>query len=80
VTKNCQGEDGIESTPSTNPDDFSNIKGSSAKINKKTGEVWEKDKLHKDHWEVYKNKNDWEKGKRVRDVWNDGRPKSKISG
>ena len=45
------------------------------KKNKETGEIWEKDKLHKDHWEVYRDKRDCEMGKRSRDVWDDGPPK-----
>ncbi len=67
-----------EPTPDTHPEDFENVKGSSAKRNKKTGELWEKDHLHKDHYEVYKNKKQWEKGKRDRDIWSDGRFKRKF--
>jgi hypothetical protein len=67
-----------EQTPTTNPENFDRIKGTKAKIDKETGEVWEHDQLHKDHWEVYDNKKDWEKGRRDRDVWDDGRPKRKF--
>ncbi|MRD46978.1 hypothetical protein GHT07_06795, partial [Caenimonas koreensis DSM 17982] len=67
-----------ENTPTTNPDDFEFIRGASGKRNKKTGEIWEKDKLHKDHWEVYGDRKDYEKGRRNRDVWDDGRPKRKF--
>lgn len=38
----------------------------------------EKDKLHKDHYEVYKNLKNYEKGVRDRSVWLDGRPKGKF--
>lgn len=31
--------------------------------------------LHRDHYEVDKNKKQWENGNRVRDVWSDGRLK-----
>lgn len=65
-------------TPETNSDNFENVRGSKAKIDKKNGEVWQKDLLHKDHWEVYKNKRNWEKGKRDRAVWQDGRLKQKF--
>ena len=66
-------------TPGTDSKGFDNVRGGSkAKIDRKTGEVWEKDMLHKDHWEVYKNKKDWEKGKRDRAVWEDGRLKQKF--
>jgi hypothetical protein len=51
------------------------VRGSPAKRHKSTGEIWELDRLHKDHYEVYKNKKDWEKGKRNRSVWDDGRLK-----
>ena len=67
-----------ERTPSTDPGNFEPVKGSKGKKDTDTGEIWEKDKLHKDHWEVYGNKRDYEKGKRDRDVWDDGRPKRKF--
>ena len=46
----------------TKPDDFAPVHGSSAKVNKETGEVWVKDRLHNNHYEIYKNKKafDWE--------------------
>ncbi|CAH2706644.1 hypothetical protein NCPPB1935_02510 [Xanthomonas campestris pv. nigromaculans] len=62
-------------TPSTHPDQFEPVRGTKGKVNKDTGEVFELDKLHKDHWEVYKNRRNYEKGRRDRDVWDDGRPK-----
>jgi RHS repeat-associated protein len=61
-------------TPATNPDRFEPWKGPS-KRDKVTGEIWVKDQLHKDHYEVYKNDRDFERGNRSRDVWADGRPK-----
>ncbi|MDM8527341.1 hypothetical protein QUF58_03945 [Anaerolineales bacterium HSG24] len=68
----------LHHTPTTHPDEFENVRGSKAKRHKQTGEVWEPDLLHKDHWEVYKNKKMWERGKRDRSVWNDGRLKDKF--
>jgi hypothetical protein len=65
----------MEPTPDTDPGDFEPVKGTKAKRNKDTGEIWEPDLLHRDHWEVYKNKKNWENGKRDRAVWNDGRLK-----
>jgi RHS repeat-associated protein len=67
-----------EATPTTNKDAFSGIRGRDAKVNKSTGEVWVKDRFHKNHWEVYKNQKDFEKGERVRSVWEDGRLKEKF--
>lgn len=67
-----------ENTPTTNPDDFEPVKGSKAKKNKKTGEIWEKDRFHKDHYEVYKNKKQWERGIRDRSVYEDGRLKEQF--
>lgn len=66
-------QDGLEHTPATHPDEFDPVRGSKAKRHKATGEIWEPDLRHKDHYEVYKNKKDWEKGNRVRAVWSDGR-------
>ncbi|WP_143694914.1 RHS repeat domain-containing protein, partial [Variovorax sp. JS1663] len=68
----------LEKTPTTHPDDFEPVKGSKGKRNLETGEIWEKDQLHRDHWEVYGDKRAYEKGKRDRDVWADGRPKRKF--
>jgi len=67
-----------EKTPSTDPDNFEPVRGTKGKKDKETVEIWEKDKLHRDHWEVYGDKRDYEKGKRDRDVWDDGRPKRKF--
>ena len=68
----------MEPTPDISPDDFEAIKGSRAKRNKKTGEIWVKDLLHRDHWEVYKDKKKWENGQRDRAVWDDGGLKEKF--
>jgi hypothetical protein len=65
----------LEHTPDTHPEEFNPVRGSRGKKNTKTGEIWEKDMLHRDHYEVYKNKKNYEKGVRDRDVWADGRPK-----
>ncbi len=65
-------QDRLEHTPATHPDEFDPVRGSKAKRHKATGEIWEPDLLHKDHYEVYKNKKDWEKGNRGRAVWSDG--------
>ena len=64
-----------EHTPATHPEDFKSIKGRSGKENIETGEVFEKDRLHKDHYEVYSGKKTYEQGKRTRSVWSDGRLK-----
>ena len=69
----------MEPTPETSPEDFEPVKGSKAKCNISTGEIWERDLLHRDHCEVYKDKKKWEKGERDRAVWSDGRLKEKFS-
>jgi hypothetical protein len=68
-------DDGLEHTPTTHPEEFESVRGSKAKRHKTTGEIWARDLLHKDHYEVYKNKKAWEKGNRNRAVWEDGRLK-----
>jgi RHS repeat-associated protein len=67
-----------EKTPTTDPDNFDAVRGTSGKRDKETGEIWEKDKLHKDHYEVYKNLKNYQNGTRSREVWLDGRPKGKL--
>lgn len=62
-----------EKTPTTNPEDFEPVRGRDAKRNTTTGEIWVKDKLHKDEYEVYKNLKQFENGNRTRVVWDDGR-------
>ncbi|MBU2569647.1 MAG: hypothetical protein KJ725_06325 [Gammaproteobacteria bacterium] len=73
-------EKALEKTPKTNPELFKNVKGCKGKCNKETGEIWEKDLLHKEqpHYEVYKNKKNYEKGKRDRAIWEDGRLKEEF--
>jgi len=50
------GSSGARENPTTDPKAFEPVEGTPAKRNKETGEIWERDKLHKDHYEVYKNK------------------------
>lgn len=61
-----------EETPSTHPDQFRPVRGTPAKIHVKTGEVWDPDRLHHNHWEVYKKKSFFDKGTRDRSVWQNG--------
>ena len=73
------GKYGVKSiTPKTNPEKFINVRGCKGKKCIDTGEIWERDMKHKDHYEVYKNKKYYDKGIRDRDVWDDGRPKFKV--
>jgi hypothetical protein len=69
-----------EHTPKTHPEEFDPVRGTSAKKNKETGEIWVEDKSRHsgEHYEVYRNKKDWEKGTRDRDVYKDGREKRKF--
>ncbi|MCI0640477.1 MAG: hypothetical protein L0Y72_05670 [Gemmataceae bacterium] len=67
----------MEPTPDSHPEAFEPVKGSKAKRFVETGEIWEKDLLHRDHWEVYKSKK-WEIGQRHRAVWLDGDIKEKF--
>lgn len=46
----------LEHTPTTHPEEFEPVRGSPGKRHKTPGEIWEHDRLHKDHYEVYKNK------------------------
>jgi hypothetical protein len=64
-----------EKTPKSHPGEFESLKGTSAKKNVTTGEVWVKDKSAHggEHWEVYKDQRSWEKGIRDRQVWKDGK-------
>jgi hypothetical protein len=54
------------------------VRGTPAKKNKITGEIWVPDKMHGDHFEVYRNQKDFEKGRRDRAVWDDGTLKEKF--
>ena len=62
----------MEHTPDTRPDVFEPVRGRRARRNRETGEVWQADLLHGDHWEVYKTVRDFERGNRDRAVWSDG--------
>jgi RHS repeat-associated protein len=65
-----QDPPGREITPNINKDVFEPIRGTPAKRNKITGETWEVDKSgHRGpHFEVYRNKRDFENRKRDRAV------------
>jgi hypothetical protein len=65
----------MEETPDTSPEIFLAVRGRRARRNALSGEIWEKDLLHGDHWEVYKSMTDFESGRRQRAVWSDGRLK-----
>eukprot|EP00164_Ancoracysta_twista_P000176 GFYU01000254.1.p1 GENE.GFYU01000254.1~~GFYU01000254.1.p1 ORF type:complete len:139 (+),score=26.32 GFYU01000254.1:88-504(+) len=66
-----------EPTPVTAPPLFTKkgINGRSVFQNNTTGEVWEADTLHGNHFEVYASAKSFEKGARIRAVWHDGRLK-----
>ena len=53
-------------TPSSNPKDFTKLKGNQG-YKDKDGNTWKKDQLHKDHWDI-SNK----KGQKIREVDYDG--------
>ena len=54
-------------TPDSNPEEFIRLKNGQGFKDKK-GNVWKKDKLHKDHWDI-SNK----KGNKVKEVDFDGK-------
>jgi hypothetical protein len=65
-----------EHTPHTHPDEFENIRGTSAKKHKSTGEIWVPDKSGHyggRHFEVYRNRRDYDDGKRDRAVGLNGK-------
>jgi hypothetical protein len=66
-----------EPTPFTHPHLFQTETMSNKKVFIKigVGEVWVEDTKHWSHFEVYTNKSSFEKGKRIRAVWLDGRLK-----
>jgi len=68
----------LEVTPTTDKSQFEPVRGTSARRNRDTGEIWVKDRRHKDHYEVYKNKKDFENGVRHRAVWEDGHLKEEF--
>jgi len=66
-----------EKTPTDNPEEFTKLKGNQG-WKDKDGNIWKKDQLHKDHWDVSNSK-----GQKIREVdfngnrlWPDG-PKNK---
>ncbi len=67
-----------EETPETQPAAFEAVRGRRARRHMATAEFWEKDRLHGDHWEVYKDLKRYEQGARDRAVWSDGRLKEKF--
>lgn len=70
--------DELEHTPETHPDEFDAVRRRRGQRHVQTGEIWEKDRLHEDHWEVYKDLKRYEQGVRDRAVWSDGRLKEKF--
>lgn len=67
-----------EETLEARPDAFEPVKGRRARRRSQTEEVCEKDRLHGDHWEVYKDARRYQQGVRDRAVWSDGRLKEKF--
>ena len=65
----------MEDTADLRPELFEPVRGRRARRHRETGEIWQLDLLHGDHWEVYKTLKDFEIGNRDRSVWSDGRPK-----
>jgi hypothetical protein len=65
----------MEDTPDLRPELFDPVRGRHARRHRETGEIWQMDLLHGDHWEVYKTLKDFERGGRDRSVWSDGRLK-----
>jgi hypothetical protein len=68
----------MEETPDTTPGSFDPVRGRRARRRRDTGEIWQLDLLHNDHWEVYKTPRDFDRGRRDRAVWIDGRLKEKF--
>ena len=73
----------MESTPDLQPDEFEpvrgrRVRGRRARRHRWSGEVWQLDLLHGDHWEVYKSLRNFERGVRDRAVWCDGRLKERF--
>jgi RHS repeat-associated protein len=63
-----------KATPKTNPEKFRPVRGTSAKVNTETGEVYVRDPSQHggEHYEVYRNMRDFENGVRDHQVWADG--------
>lgn len=68
----------VGEAPDTHPAAFLPVRGRRERRHRQTGEVWEKDRLHEDHWEVYRDLKRYERGQRDRAVWLDGRLKEKF--
>jgi hypothetical protein len=68
----------MEDTPDTRTELFNSVRARRARRHRVTGEVWQLDMLHGDHWEVYKTAKDFERGVRDRSVWSDGRLKERF--
>ena len=68
----------MEETPNLRPELFEPVRGRRARRHRMTGEIWQMDLLHSDHWEVYKTVKDFEQGSRDRSIWSDGRLKDKF--
>ncbi len=69
-----RGGGATKQTPKSNPEKFKPIRGTSAKVNTETGEVWVKDPSQHggEHYEVYRNQRDFSNGIRDHQVWADG--------
>ena len=68
----------MEDTPEVRPELFEPLRGRRARRHRDSGEIWQKDRLHGNHWEVYKTLQDFERGSRDRSVWSDGRLKDRF--
>jgi hypothetical protein len=68
----------MEETPDHHPGRFEPVRGRRARRHRDSGEIWQKDLLHGDYWEVYKTARDFENGVRHRAVWSDGRLKEEF--
>jgi hypothetical protein len=68
----------MDETPDLQPEMFVPVRGRRARRQRLTGEIWQLDVLHADHWEVYKTLKDFERGVRDRSVWSDGRLKERF--
>ncbi len=62
-----KGKDGEVKTPETAPGEFTPLRNGQGYKDKK-GNIWKKDKLHKDHWDVSNSK-----GKKIKEVDYNGR-------
>lgn len=68
----------MDETPDQQPLRFVAVHGRRARRHVASGEIWQKDLLHGDHWEVYKNLREFDTGRRDRSVWSDGRIKEQF--